>query len=40
MKKLSLSLIGGSALLALTACLPVHAAVDADAAQALFKKDE
>jgi cytochrome c len=40
MKKLSLSLIGGSALLALTACLPANAAVDADAAQALFKKDE
>jgi len=40
MKKLSLSLIGGAALLALTACLPANAAVDADAAQALFKKEE
>jgi cytochrome c len=40
MKKLSLSLIAGSALLALTALLPAHAAVDVDAAQALFKKNE
>lgn len=40
MKKFSLSLVGGSALLALAGMLPAHAAVDVDAAQALFKKNE
>lgn len=40
MKKFSLSLIGGAALLALVSILPAQAAVDVDAAQALFKKNE
>lgn len=40
MKKFSLSLIGASAVLAFTTLLPVHAAVDVDAAQALFKKND
>jgi cytochrome c len=40
MKKLSLSLIGISTVLAFAAILPAHAAVDADAAQSLFKKNE
>lgn len=40
MKKLSLSLVSGSALLVLGAGLPANAAVDVEAAQALFKKEE
>jgi cytochrome c len=40
MKKLSLTLLSVSALLALVTTVPVHAAVDADAAQALFKKND
>lgn len=40
MKMFSLSLIGASALLTLATSLPAYAAVDADAAQALFKKNE
>ena len=40
MKKFPLSLVGASALLAFATMLPAHAAVDVDAAQALFKKNE
>jgi cytochrome c len=40
MNKFSFSLVGASLVLALTSLVPVHAAVDADAAQALFKKNE
>ena len=40
MKKFSLANLSASALLALATTLPVHAAVDADAAQALFKKND
>ena len=40
MKTFSLSLVGASAVLAFASMLPAHAAVDADAAQALFKKNE
>lgn len=39
MKKFSLSLVSASALLAFATMLPAHAAVDADAAQALFKEN-
>ena len=40
MKNFSLSLIGSSAVLMFATMLPAHAAVDVDAAQALFKKNE
>ncbi|HAL37792.1 MAG TPA: cytochrome C [Polaromonas sp.] len=40
MKKFSLSLVSASAVLAFASMLPAHAAVDADAAQALFKKND
>ncbi|HEY5581778.1 MAG TPA: c-type cytochrome [Rhodoferax sp.] len=40
MKKFSLSLAGTTAVLAFATMLPAHAAVDVDAAQALFKKNE
>lgn len=40
MKKFPLSLVGASAVLAFAAMLPAHAAVDVDAAQTLFKKNE
>ena len=40
MKKLSLTLASAATLLILAAALPAHAAVDVDAAQALFKKNE
>lgn len=39
MFKLSLSTVSASVILAFAALAPAHAAVDADAAQALFKKD-
>ncbi len=40
MKKLSFSLLGASAVLLLTSLTPAQAAVDADAAQALAKKND
>jgi cytochrome c len=40
MKRFQLSLIMSAAALALTTLAPAHAAVDADAAQALFKKND
>jgi cytochrome c len=40
MNKSSLSLVGASMLLALVSFSPAHAAVDVDAAQALFKKND
>jgi cytochrome c len=40
MNKSTLSLLVGAATLSLAALSPAHAAVDADAAQALFKKDQ
>lgn len=40
MFKSSLSLIGASALLAFTSMAPAHAAIDANAAQALAKKND
>lgn len=40
MKNLPLSLIGSTAVLMFATMLPAHAAVDVDAAQALFKKNE
>jgi cytochrome c len=40
MTKLTLNLVGAIALLAFTSLTPVHAAVDAAAAQALFKDNE
>jgi len=40
MKKFCLSLVGTAAVLAFATMLPAHAAVDVDAAQALFKKNE
>ena len=40
MIKSSLSLVSASVLLALSSMVPAHAAVDADAAQALFKKSD
>lgn len=40
MKKFSLSLISGSVMLAFAAMVPAHAAVDAEAAQALAKKND
>lgn len=40
MKKFSLSLVSASAVLTFASMLPAHAAVDADAAQALFKKND
>jgi cytochrome c len=39
MKQIQLSVIAGAAVLALSAMMPAHA-VDADAAQALFKKNQ
>ena len=40
MKKFSLTLIGASAVLAFASLAPAYGAVDADAAQALFKKND
>jgi cytochrome c len=40
MMKSSLSLLGASMVLALASVSPAHAAVDADAAQALLKKND
>ena len=40
MKKFSLLLAGGAAALAFAALMPAYGAVDADAAQALFKKND
>ncbi len=40
MSKMSLSLFGASVLLALSAAVPAHAAVDVDAAKALAKKND
>lgn len=40
MKMFSLSLLSATALLSLAVSLPTYAAVDGDAAQALFKKNE
>lgn len=40
MKNLSISLLGASTVLALTCLTSAHAAVDADAAQALAKKND
>ena len=40
MKKFSLALVGGAAALALATLTPAYGAVDADAAQSLFKKND
>ena len=40
MKKFSLVVVGSTAALALAALMPAYGAVDADAAQALFKKND
>jgi cytochrome c len=40
MKKFSLTLVGGAAALAFATLMPAYGAVDADAAQALFKKND
>ena len=40
MKKFSLALVGGAAALALATLMPAYGAVDADGAQALFKKND
>jgi cytochrome c len=40
MKKLSLTILSATAVLVLATTVPVHAAADVDAAQALFKKND